>query len=110
MDYANPNITKRAEESPLWSELSLQDGKVLPYLLERYLLLENWKRDGAHEAYDNACMSLSPAAREEINFLHLLLADATTALLGQEERIRKLEATVEHMIAAGQRLRGTISP
>lgn len=97
MNYANPDITKRSEESPLWTQLSFQDGKVLPYLLERYLLLENWKRGASHEAYDNMGMTLSPAARDEINFLHLLLADATTALLGQEERIRKLEATVEAM-------------
>jgi len=109
MNYANPDITKRAEESPLWAELSMQDGKVLPYLLERYLLLENWKRGAANTLWEENDTPIPPGVCDEINFLHLLLADATTALLSQEERIRKLEAAVEHMVAAGQRMRGDIS-
>lgn len=106
MNYANSDITKRAEESPLWAELSMQDGKVLPYLLERYLLLENWNRWRAWE--DPQHGGAYPSFKDEVSFLHLLLADATTALLSQEGRIRKLEATVEYMATVGQKVRETI--
>lgn len=42
MNYRNEAITQRAEESSLWNDLGHQDGKTLPGMLERYLLLENW--------------------------------------------------------------------
>lgn len=92
MNYANNDITKRAEESPLWKELSEQNGKTLPYLLERYLLLENWKFIDRPPDTDGCRVD-----RYTIQFLHLLMADATTALLAQEERIRRLESRVNEL-------------
>ena len=41
MNYAENNTTMRAAQSSLWPELSKQQSKALPYLLERYLLLSN---------------------------------------------------------------------
>lgn len=87
MDYAQSNITQRAEASPLWTDLSEQNSKTMPYLLERYLLLENWNRS---RSWDEPGGEYHP--RDEINYLHLLLADAVTVLLNQEQRIRQLEA------------------
>lgn len=86
MDYKNEDITKRAEESPLWKDVETQQGNALPYLLERYLLLKNWRHldrttEDAPDQYD-------------VSFLHLLMAEAVTVLLSQEERIRKLEAHI----------------
>lgn len=75
MNYKNEIITERAKQSALWNSLSTQSGDTLPYLLERYLLLENWRR-GEGDA---------------IRFLHLLLAEAVTVLLDHEERIRAVE-------------------
>jgi hypothetical protein len=73
-----------AQRSLLWSSLEEQDGKVLPYLLERYLLLRNW--DITSRELDDI--------RYELNYLHLLVADLTSVAVHQEERIRDLEAKV----------------
>jgi len=86
MNYKTDHVTDRAKESPLWAKLEKQNGDALPYLLERYLLLENWRylerfNDGLRDGY-----------QYDISFLHLLLSEAATVLLSQEERIRKLEA------------------
>jgi len=91
MDYKIEDTTKRAEESPLWKDVETQQGNALPYLLERYLLLENWRHlerttEDGPDKYD-------------VNYLHLLLADVATVLLSHEERIRKLE---EHILANEQ--------
>jgi hypothetical protein len=76
MNYKNENITLRAQESHLWQTLSRQDGEVLPYLVERYLLLENW-----HEMeYSN-----------NEQYLHTILAEIATVALAHEERLRQLE-------------------
>lgn len=83
MNYQNEDITKRAEESALWKDLENQKGHSLPFLLERYLLLENWR-------YLDRSMDLGPSAHD-VQFLHLLLAESVTVILGHEERIRKLE-------------------
>jgi len=91
MDYAQSNITQRAEASPLWTDLSEQNSKTMPYLLERYLLLENWNRS---RSWDEPGGEYHP--RDEINYLHLLLADAVTVLLNQEQRIRLLEANNDY--------------
>lgn len=88
MDYRNEDITDRAKESPLWSDLSHQEGRVLPYMLERYLLLENWRG----HALSGEGESIMDARRQDAQYLHTLLAEACTALLGQEERLRRLEA------------------
>lgn len=86
MDYKQQETTKRAEKSSLWENLSKQQAETLPYLLERYLLLENWKYlDGKPE--DCGVSDL----KYDISYLHFLLAEAVTVLLSQEERIRKLE-------------------
>lgn len=91
MNYKNEDITKRAEESPLWEQASQQRGHVLPYLLERYLLLENWRyRDRVSASQDHGDAPIP--SMDDMGYLHLLLAEATTVLLSQEERIRKLEA------------------
>lgn len=82
IDYHNLDITKRAEASALWPQLSKQNGDILPYLLERYLLLENWRRDKFEE---------DELPNYDLAYLHLLLAETVTVLLSQEERIRKLE-------------------
>ncbi|AHF94034.1 hypothetical protein OPIT5_03935 [Opitutaceae bacterium TAV5] len=94
MDYKTENITTRAEQSPLWPLLSKQAGETMPYLLERYLLLENWKRQ---DMWDDPQVGFCPT--DEIAFLHLLLADAVTVLLSQEERIRHLETKAGTLIA-----------
>lgn len=87
MNYSNPDITSRAESSPLWGALSKQDSETLPYLLERYLLLENWKyRDRLMSGEETHNLT------DDIQYLHLLLAEAVTVLLSQEERIRRLES------------------
>jgi hypothetical protein len=88
MNYENSNITQRVSSSPLWHDLSKQDSLTLPYLLERYLLLENWNRD---RAWDDPQCGGAPSMKDEIRYLHLLLADAVTVLLSHEERLRKLE-------------------
>jgi hypothetical protein len=90
MNYKNEDITKRAEESPLWEQASRQRGEVLPYLLERYLLLENWRyRDRITASQDHGDAPIP--SMEDVSYLHLLLAEATTVLLSQEQRIRELE-------------------
>ena len=81
MNYANNDITRRAQESTLWPALAEQRGKALPYLLERYLLMENWRRESG--------------GSDEANFTHLVLADAVTALLAHEEKLRLLTDAVE---------------
>lgn len=90
MDRSIADITERAKQSPLWGELSDQDSRAMPYLLERYLLLENWRRFDAWDEFHGGSFD----AKDEISFLHLLLADATTVILDQEYRIRKLENTL----------------
>lgn len=90
MNYANGDITERAKESELWTDLDKQQSKTLPYLLERYLLLENWKH------LDRTDPEIDGRERHpldyDLNYLHILLAEAVTVLLDQEERIRTLEA------------------
>lgn len=93
MNYQNDNITARAQESQLWEDLSEQQGKTLPYLLERYLLLENWKYLERLERDEDA-----PATPYDVSYLHLLLAEAATVLLAQEERIRRLEDAMEDVV------------
>jgi hypothetical protein len=88
MDYKNRNVAKRVEESPLWESLSKQDGETLPYLLERYLLLENWRYLDRRECEESKDVG---DLKYDISYLHLLLAECATVLLSQEERIRKLE-------------------
>lgn len=86
MNYSEPNITQRAERSPLWHDLSKQQSESLPYLLERYLLLENWNRERTwDEPHGGYC------AKDEVRYLHMLIAEAVTVLLNQEARIRELE-------------------
>lgn len=88
MNYKTVNITKRARESQLWSKLEKQSGDALPYLLERYLLLENWRyRDRLEQPEGGINSSI-----DTIQYLHCLLAEAVTVLLSQEERIRNLES------------------
>jgi hypothetical protein len=93
VDYTNEDITERAQESQLWQELERQKGKALPYLLERYLLLSNWqyrnKRNLSMDHGDRASYD------DDFSYVHLLLAEAVTVMLGQEERIRKLEEFVK---------------
>lgn len=93
MDYTNEDITKRAEQSHLWGDLEKQQGKSLPYLLERYLLLENWRyiNQFDREWVEHFGGRNVQSVDYDINYLHLLLADAVTVLLNQEERIRILE-------------------
>lgn len=92
MNYKQPDVTKRIEESPLFKDLERQDGDTIPYLLERYLLLENWRYlDRIEEDRDGR----DGSERYDFAYLHLLLAEACTVLLSQEERIRKLEALIE---------------
>lgn len=76
MNYKDEDVTRRAETSPLWQALSEQKGQVLPYLIERYLLLENWRYD----------------IHYDLNYVHLLLAEVATVILNQEARIRALES------------------
>jgi hypothetical protein len=104
MNYKENNVTNRAAASSLWPSVTRQDGDVLPYLLERYLLLENWDRD---RTWSDPQSGGTPPMRDEVRYLHALLANATTVLLDQQERIFKLEAAVKFMQYAGQRLRGT---
>lgn len=107
MDYSIPTITQRAETSPLWSELSNQEGRTLPSLLERYLLLENWDRRRGWtdpQAGDPQAGGLS-SVEDEVSYLHLLLADATTVLLDQQARITKLEEAVKYLQTKGERAR-----
>lgn len=92
MNYRETNPTNRAAGSPLWPALSKQNSDVLPYLLERYLLLENWDRCRTWEDPQAGGM---PSMKDEVCYLHNLLADATTVLLSQEERIWRLEAAVK---------------
>jgi hypothetical protein len=73
-----------AQRSLLWDSLEEQNGKVLPYLLERYLLLRNW----------NITSRELDDIRYELNYLHLLVADLASVAVHQEERIRDLEARV----------------
>lgn len=73
-----------AQRSHLWASLEEQNGKVLPYLLERYLLLRNWDTSNREDEAPNY----------EINYLHLLVADLASVAVHQEERIRDLEAKV----------------
>jgi hypothetical protein len=87
MNYKNEDITKRAEESLLWKSVETQRGNALPYLLERYLLLENWK-------YLDRLEIPEASTPHDLQYLHLLLADTVTVLLSQEERIRNLEAHI----------------
>jgi hypothetical protein len=91
MDYKQRDITKRAEISSLWNYLNKQEGETLPYLLERYLLLENWRYLDQRTQEDCSTSDL----KYDISYLHILLAEATTVLLSQEERIRKLESSNE---------------
>lgn len=93
MDYSNQDTTKRAEQSSLWQDLEDQQGKSLPYLLERYLLLENWRHlDKFDKEYTEHFGGREVESVDyDINYLHLLLADVVTVLLNQEERIRNLE-------------------
>jgi len=102
MDYSIPTITQRAEASPLWFTLSRQEGLILPYLLERYLLLENWDRQ---RTWTDMQAGGPPSLKDEIGYLHLLLADATTVLLDQQDRIAKLEEAVKYLQAKGERAR-----
>jgi len=88
MNYSQSNITKRAEQSELWPRLSQQDSETLPYLLERYLLLENWRYRDSLRVGECETRGIEV---DDIQFLHLLLAEAVTVLLNQEERLRKLE-------------------
>lgn len=96
VDYTNEDITKRAERSALWHDLEFQRGRALPYLLERYLLLENWqyinKRISAHDHGDRHA-----SYDDDISFVHLLLAESVTVMLGQEERIRILESQMREL-------------
>jgi hypothetical protein len=78
------NASTCAQRSSLWAKLEEQNGKVLPYLLERYLLLENWKI--LDRELDDT--------RYELNYLHLLVADLASVAVHQEERIQDLEAKV----------------
>lgn len=93
MNYADQDITKRAQESKLWPDLDKQQSKALPYILERYLLLENWKyiqrTDPEIEGRERHPLDY------DLNYLHILLAEVVTVLLDQQERIRMLEAKVE---------------
>lgn len=94
MNYRNEDITDRAKDSPFWDALKNQSGDVLPFMLERYLLLENWRymdRKGAYRASPDEEVQRGPTDHD-VQYLHTLLAEATTVLLSQEERIRKLEA------------------
>lgn len=89
MNYKNENITKRAEESALWKDVETQQGNALPFLLERYLLLENWQyRNRLMEGVEHH------TSIDDMQYVHLLLAEASTVLLAQEERIRKLESAL----------------
>ena len=81
INFSNGDITERSKESPLWDDLSKQESRVLPYLLERYLLLENWKYLDSEEGVNEYA----------INYMHLLMANMTTVLLSYEERLRNLE-------------------
>lgn len=92
MDCKQQNTTKRAESSPLWQSLSKQQGETLPYLLERYLLLENWRYLDRFESKESQDVD---DLKYDISYLHFLLAEAVTVLLSQEERIRKLEKSNE---------------
>lgn len=98
MNYSNEDITKRAEESHLWEDLCKQRGRSLPYLLERYLLLENWRHlDKFDKEYiEHYGGRKAQDVDYDLNYLHLLLADAVTVLLNQEERIRNLEKQYEN--------------
>ena len=87
MNYKINDITERAAESPLWKKLENQSGEVLPYLLERFLLLGNWNIEQKYAYHDDTQIDVSG----EVGYLNLLLADAITVLLNQEARIRKLE-------------------
>jgi len=81
IDFSEGDITERAIKSPLWDSLSKQNSEVLPYLLERYLLLENWRfLDDERDVNEY-----------EINYIHSLISDMVTVLLSQEQRIRELE-------------------
>ncbi len=92
ISYHTNDITKRAEESSLWKDVETQKGNALPYLLERYLLLENWRyRDRLMDGGEGHQTSI-----DVIQFLHLLMAESVTVLLAQEERIRKLEAAMNN--------------
>lgn len=75
----------------MWNDLSKQMGITIPYLLERYLLLENWKYLDCHNAGEDHDFL------HDISYLHLLLAEATTVLLSQEERIRVLENQIKQL-------------
>ena len=73
-----------AQRSSLWGKLENQNGEVLPYLLERYLLLENWRI--LNRDLDDT--------KHELNYLHLLVADLASVAVHQEERIRALEIAI----------------
>lgn len=81
VDFSNSDITERAKKSPLWDSLSKQNSEVLPYLLERYLLLENWRFLEINEGM----------SEYDLSYIHLLMADMVTVLLSYEQRIRELE-------------------
>ncbi len=87
MDYKINSITARAGTSSLWKDVETQSADALPYLLERYLLLENWRyRDRLEEPEPGRHISA-----DDVQFLHTLIAESVTVLLSQEERIRQLE-------------------
>lgn len=102
MKFNEPDITKRAESSPLWREASNQNGNVLPYLVERYLLLENWQ-------YKNRLMDGEPHnTADDMQFVHLLIAEMATVLLDYEARIRTLETQIN--LHEGRLNNGIIDP
>lgn len=82
MNYSNPNIDERAQESGLWNDLTKQDGRTLPRTLERYLLLKNYDFDAIERPLD---------AMDELRYLRTLVAELATVALNQEERLRMLE-------------------
>lgn len=96
MDYAESDITARGKSFSLWSALSRQNSKALPYILERYLLLENWRRESIWDAPEGGY-----DAQDEFRYIHRLLAESVTVQLNQEGRIRALEAAASQRKCVG---------
>lgn len=83
MPYPDLDPKELAETCALWPLATKQQGKALPFLLERYLNGRQYNGVGQGESTTNS-----------LKYLALVTAQLAAVCLHQEERINALEASL----------------
>lgn len=85
IDFAE-NVEERFRKIPEYYQMVKQESKILPSLLERFIVCKNYYRDnyyGSHESDTEA-------------YLKLLIADILCVVLDQQKRIQFLEGKISN--------------